>query len=118
LFVYESCFGVAHKQQELVNASMQVRRAKLAGRMPSAISLPYKQILNADGHLMQFDALVDTFQEAGVNLSKPVLVYCNGGVSACVVATALESVGHRQWSVYDGSWNEYGNEQGVPVATD
>jgi thiosulfate/3-mercaptopyruvate sulfurtransferase len=86
--------------------------------MPSSVSLPYKEILSSDGHLVPFDALVAKFEAVGVDLTKPVLVYCNGGVSACVVAAALESVGHGQWSVYDGSWNEYGNLPGAEVATD
>ena len=86
--------------------------------MPSAVNLPFKQLLDIDGVLLNVQSLVGMFEQAGLDLAQPVAVYCNGGVSACVAATALESVGHRQWSVYDGSWNEYGNCEGVAVVAD
>lgn len=86
--------------------------------MPSAINLPYKEFLDSKGVLSSCETVVSALEGAGIDLQKPVLVYCNGGVSACVAAAALESVGHKQWSVYDGSWNEYGNLDGASVISD
>jgi thiosulfate/3-mercaptopyruvate sulfurtransferase len=44
-----------------------------------------------------------------------VVIYCNGGVAACTAALVLHRLGHRSWSVYDGSWNEYSASE-LPVA--
>lgn len=95
-----------------------VRRSKHAGRIPGAVSLPYKQLMNPRHALLEQDELRRLFERVGVDLQKKVIVYCNGGVSACVVAAALDSLGSedepRNWSVYDGSWNEYGNQDTFP----
>lgn len=95
-----------------------VRRSKHAGRVPGAKPLPYKHLLESGRALLQKDKLQQVFAEAGVDLSKAIILYCNGGVSACVAAAAIESLGTEQnptsWSVYDGSWNEYGNQDVYP----
>lgn len=95
-----------------------VRRGKHAGRIPSAKSLPYKQLLDSSTSILEPDKLRQVFDRSGINLQEKVIVYCNGGVSACVAAAALECLrsedGPRLWSVYDGSWNEYGNQDKYP----
>lgn len=37
----------------------------------------------------------------------PIVTSCGTGVTACVVALALELLGHRNVKVYDGSWTEW-----------
>lgn len=95
-----------------------VRRSKHAGRVPGAKNLPYKQLLGTGQTLLEEAQLKEAFTGAGIDLEKKVIVYCNGGVSACVAAAALESLSTGQnpirWSVYDGSWNEYGNQDTYP----
>jgi len=36
---------------------------------------------------------------------------------AAVVSVALESVGHPQHRLYDGSWSEWGGRSDTPVVT-
>jgi thiosulfate/3-mercaptopyruvate sulfurtransferase len=43
-----------------------------------------------------------------------VVLYCNGGVAACTAALALQRLGVKDWGVYDGSWNEWGQTE-LPV---
>ena len=56
--------------------------------------------------------------EAGVDLEKPVVTSCGSGVTAAVVALALETLGHRDTKLYDGSWTEWGGRTDTPVVKD
>eukprot|EP00892_Ulva_mutabilis_P006869 jgi/Ulvmu1/4554/UM002_0282.1 len=95
-----------------------VRRSKHAGRVPGAKSMPYKQLLRSGQGLLEKEELRQVFAGAGIDLTKRIIVYCNGGVSACVAAAAIQSLSTEKqptsWSVYDGSWNEYGNQDVYP----
>ena len=56
------------------------------------------------------------FEGAGVDLSKPAITTCGSGVTAAILALALERIGHRNWSLYDGSWAEWGMYDDLKVA--
>lgn len=59
----------------------------------------------------------------------PVIAYCNGGVASTValflmfqlrqlgIATDEHGTGDGSWANYDGSWNEWGNNESAPVET-
>lgn len=38
----------------------------------------------------------------------PIITSCGSGVTACALALALFTIGHKNVSVYDGSWAEWG----------
>jgi thiosulfate/3-mercaptopyruvate sulfurtransferase len=59
------------------------------------------------------------FQGAGLDVSKPVVASCGTGVTASVLALALEQLLHPppSVSVYDGSWTEWGAREDLPKAT-
>ena len=56
------------------------------------------------------------FEKAGVDLSKPIANTCGSGVTASILALALAVIGHRNVSVYDGSWSEWGADKNLPIA--
>lgn len=87
------------------------------GRIPGSKNVYYKDLSGPDGALLPLAELREVFEDAKVNLDKPIILSCGSGVTACVLGFALEMLGHRQWSVYDGSWSEWGAYPELAVAT-
>ena len=88
-----------------------------SGHIPGARNVPFGEVLNPDGTMKQGAALKAVFEAAGVDLSRPAITTCGSGVTASVLALALERLGHRDWAVYDGSWSEWGMYDDLPVET-
>ena len=53
---------------------------------------------------MPLNRLNAVLEEAGLDLSKPVVTSCGSGVTAAVITLALQSLGHKENKLYDGSW--------------
>ncbi|MCA3739404.1 3-mercaptopyruvate sulfurtransferase [Phenylobacterium sp.] len=87
-----------------------------SGHMPGARNLPFDQLLTPEGQLKSVAALSEVFREAGVDLARPIIATCGSGVTASVLALALEVLGSPA-AVYDGSWAEWGREGGGDIAT-
>jgi thiosulfate/3-mercaptopyruvate sulfurtransferase len=79
-----------------------------AGHIPGSKNVHYRALLNADGTLKDAAGLRAAFDAAGADLARPVIATCGSGVTACIIALALERLGHRNHAVYDGSWAEWG----------
>jgi thiosulfate/3-mercaptopyruvate sulfurtransferase len=86
------------------------------GHIPGSRNLPYGTLVSADGTLLPAAELVRRFQAAEVDLDRPIVTSCGSGVSACAILLALETLGHRDYAVYDGSWTEWGGREDTPVA--
>jgi thiosulfate/3-mercaptopyruvate sulfurtransferase len=88
-----------------------------SGRIPGSHNLPFAKLLNKDGTLKTAPEIERLFEEAGVDLSKPVVASCGSGITASVLALGLAEIGHRRAAVYDGSWSEWGADQSLPIET-
>ncbi len=86
-----------------------------SGHMPGAFNLPFDRLLTEEGRLKPPAALAEAFREAGVDLGRPIIATCGSGVTASVLALALEVL-DAPAAVYDGSWAEWGREDGGEVA--
>ena len=88
------------------------------GHMPGSRNVPYASFTGPDGLLLDRAGLQARFREAGVDLDQPVIASCGSGVTACTILLALDLLGHREHSLYDGSWTEYGSpDSGAPIET-
>lgn len=95
----------------------KVSAASRKGHIPGAKSLPYPDVLDADGKFKPPGVLMELFASAGIDPKdpRPIVCYCNGGLTACAVRTALAIVGRDDAAIYDGSWNEWGNDPSRPI---
>lgn len=101
----------ARSADRFLGRAPEPRAGLLSGAMPGAKNTPFDLLLNEDGTIKPPDTLKQMFADAGVDLGAPAITSCGSGVTAGVLALALESLGHRQWSLYDGSWAEWGKEE-------
>lgn len=91
------------------------RAGMRSGHMPGAKSLP-AGFFSDKGKLKELGALRQTFADAGIDLTKPVVTTCGSGVTAAIITLALQSLGHTDNTLYDGSWSEWGGRPDTPVA--
>ena len=87
------------------------------GHIPGSKSVPSSALLNPDKTMKSPEALRAVFADAGVDLAKPAITTCGSGVTAAILSLALERMGRDRWSLYDGSWSEWGMYGDLKVAT-
>lgn len=93
------------------------RAGMRSGHIPGSKNVHYRTLLNDDGTMKSPPELKRVFEAAGVELSKPVITSCGSGVTAAILSLALERIGHRDHSLYDGSWSEWGAFDYLTVET-
>lgn len=93
------------------------REGLRAGHIPGSYNVPFGTLLAEDGTMKDTDVLRSVFEDARVDLSKPAITTCGSGVTAAVLALALERIGKADYALYDGSWAEWGQFPTMPVAT-
>jgi thiosulfate/3-mercaptopyruvate sulfurtransferase len=87
------------------------------GHIPGSKNLPSQMLLNPDGTYKSPAEINKLFADIGINVAKPVVTTCGSGVTASMLALALAVVGQTNAAVYDGSWAEWGQENGLPIET-
>ena len=78
------------------------------GNIPNSLNVAAPALANADGSCKNAEELKACFEDAGIDLSKPMVFTCGGGIMATVGKHCAEIAGATgDKAVYDGSWAEY-----------
>jgi thiosulfate/3-mercaptopyruvate sulfurtransferase len=123
----EMIANVASKAEQVIDARAgerfegrvgEPRPGLRSGHIPNSRNLPYGQLFDAaTGAMKPLDELRRAFAGAGIDIDRPIVTSCGSGVSAAVLTLALYRLGVRGTALYDGSWSEWGQADGPPVAT-
>ena len=90
-------------------------RAKRGGHIPGARQLEWKESLDLALRLKAPEDVRALFAERGITSDTPVITHCQAGVRAAHSAWVLTLLGNERVKVYDGSWEEWGNDPDVPI---
>lgn len=87
-----------------------------SGYMPGAVNTPWQLFFEpAPSHrFVSSEAAREIFAERGVDLSGAIITTCGSGVTASILGFMLEAIGHADWTLYDGSWHEWGQRDDTP----
>ncbi|MBW8708568.1 MAG: 3-mercaptopyruvate sulfurtransferase [Alphaproteobacteria bacterium] len=88
-----------------------------SGHMPGAVNVHFRSLINADGTLKPPGQLHAAFEQAGVDINRPIVTTCGSGLSAAILMLALAEIGASDVALYDGSWTEWGGRPEAPVVT-
>ena len=92
------------------------RAGMRSGHMPGARSTP-AGMFSVNGKLKSLPELRQVIESSGLDLGQPIVTSCGSGITAAIITLALESIGHDDNALYDGSWTEWGSRQDTPVVT-
>ncbi len=87
----------------------------IAGHIPGAVNLPAGAYLDGEGFADR-EAIREALTGAGVTDESPVAAYCGSGLTAAHLALA-GAVAGVEVTVFPGSWSQWSNTPGRPVAT-
>ncbi|PTR32128.1 thiosulfate/3-mercaptopyruvate sulfurtransferase [Rhodococcus sp. OK519] len=87
------------------------------GHIPGSRNLSAKSLLDDTGRVRDLDEVRALASTALPGSGVPVVVYCGGGISACLSALGLVLAGYDDIKIYDGSLEEWTADPALPLVT-
>lgn len=86
------------------------------GHLPGSKNVPWDWLVD-EGSYQSPEKLKTIFAKQQVDIKLPTVVSCDSGMTAAVVLLALILLGNKNVKLYDGSWAEWGQDNGSPIET-
>jgi thiosulfate/3-mercaptopyruvate sulfurtransferase len=106
----------ARAHERFSGEAAEPRAGLRSGHIPGSRNLWYRHLLHADGTMKAPGELRVAMDDAGIDLSRPVITTCGSGITAAIISLALERIGKLDHALYDGSWTEWGSYDDLPIA--
>ncbi|MBI1926407.1 sulfurtransferase [Candidatus Poribacteria bacterium] len=91
--------------------------AQRGGHIPGAANIPWSQAMREDNTFKSYDDLKALYGGKGVDSNKETIAYCRIGERSSHTWFVLKYLlGYEKVRNYDGSWTEWGNLVGAPIA--
>ncbi|WP_114719228.1 sulfurtransferase [Rhodococcus sp. AG1013] len=87
------------------------------GHIPGSRNLSAKSLLDETGRMRDVEEVRALAAGALAGAVDPVVVYCGGGISACLSALGLVLAGYDDIKIYDGSLEEWTADPALPLVT-
>lgn len=84
----------------------------LQGHIPGALWMEWSEVFDDGITLRSEEALRGLFDDLGIAMDTPVIIYCAGGIRAGHTFMVLEALGHADVRNYVGSWARWTAEGG------
>lgn len=110
------CVLDARPEPRFSGVAEEPRAGLRRGHMPGAVNLPFAQLFHQG--LMKPDAELAQILQPLLEGKTRAICSCGSGVTACILAFALQRIGFAEVAVYDGSWCEWGLPGELPVVVD
>ena len=107
----------ARARDRFLGEAPEPRPGLRSGHIPNSFNIPYQKLLNEDKTFKETKELIKIFEKAGIDINKPIISTCGSGGTAAIINLALEHLGARQVTLYDGSWCEWGSQDEFEVET-
>lgn len=84
-----------------------------SGHIPNSLNLPYQEVLK-DGQFKTGTELRTLFGQE-ISNRENLVFSCGSGMTACIILLASRMAGFEGTTIYDGSWTEWAEMQGLTV---
>lgn len=103
----------ARAHDRFLGAVEEPRAGLRSGHIPNSESMPFAELQENDS--MRNKQVLEKYFKAGSDNDQKLVFSCGSGITACVLALGAELTGKSGYSVYDGSWTEWGSLPELPV---
>ena len=103
----------ARSKGRFLGTEAEPRNDVKGGRIPNSVSLPFSEIVENEFMKSEKD-LISVFNKINPK-NKDFIFSCGSGITASVLALGAEIAGIKNYSVYDGSWTEWGSTDSLPI---